>query len=210
MVMLSTTPKNAREILIDGEVGKIDCLELMPATVVVGVAIIFHPDPAAGGNNTHKVVQTLAKYLNALGYICYCPNSRGIGKSAGIVTKGVGEITDAIKVYDYVINKYPQLAIILSGFSFGTYIASNLAGIKPNYKHLILLGPAVTRYEITIPHKEKVTVIHGALDEVIDLSEVLAWGNKQDVVINVFPNAGHFFHGKLQQLVALLNSYKIG
>ena len=51
---------------------------------------------------------------------------------------------------------------------------------------------------------EHTLVIHGEEDDVVTLSEVLAWARPQKLPITVVPGAGHFFHGdllKLQHLV---------
>ena len=64
-------PRNARQILIAGPVGSLDTLELSPKEAVRGIAVIIHPDPKGGGNYTNKIVQTIAKVLNAKGILCY-------------------------------------------------------------------------------------------------------------------------------------------
>ncbi|MDD3267449.1 MAG: alpha/beta hydrolase, partial [Burkholderiales bacterium] len=164
-------PKNARQIIISGPEGALDTLELSPKeTVVKGVAIVFHPDPKGGGTYTNKIVQTIAKVLNKKDYICYCPNLRGVGMSAGEHDFGNGEVEDGIAVYDYIKSLYPNLPIVFAGFSFGTAVASNVANKVGDYEKLLLIGPAVTRYSVVVPDKDKTLVIHGEDDEVIELS----------------------------------------
>ncbi|MBP7970660.1 MAG: alpha/beta hydrolase, partial [Aquaspirillum sp.] len=73
-------------------------------------------------------------------------------------------------------------------------------------QRLILLGPAVSRYETQVAEVPPDTlVIHGEEDEVIPLADVLAWARPQQLPVVVFPGAGHFFHGKLIPLGQLLN-----
>lgn len=196
-------PKNARQFFIDGPVGKIDCLELSPTNKIIGVAIIIHPDPKGGGTYTNKIVQTIAKVLNQNGYICYCPNLRGVGMSEGMHDMGVGEVDDAAKVYDYIRKNHPDLPLILAGFSFGASVASQLSGLVAHSK-LILIGPAVTRYKVIVHDVRNTIVIHGELDEVISLDDVLNWGRDLNQPIIWFPGSGHFFHGKLIGLANLL------
>jgi alpha/beta superfamily hydrolase len=198
-------PKNSRQIFIPGPVGQLDCLELSPINTIIGTAIIFHPDPKGGGNYTNKIVQTLAKVLTQKGYLCYCPNLRGVGLSDGTHDFGKGEIEDAKALHAHLQKQYSELPLILAGFSFGTAIASILAA-SVTYQKLILIAPAVTRYEVNIHDSEKTIVVHGDEDDVIEFAAVLAWSKKYNQPIICFPNTGHFFHGKLLQLQNVLNS----
>lgn len=200
-------PKNARQIFIPGPVGQLDCLELSPVDISVsGTAIIFHPDPKGGGNYTNKIVQTLAKVLTQNGYLCYCPNLRGVGLSDGVHDFGKGEIEDAKAIHAHIQKQYSELPLILAGFSFGTAIASSLLADLVTYQKLILIAPAVTRYEVNVHDTMKTIVIQGDEDDVIEFSAVLEWSKKYNQPIICFPNTGHFFHGKLLQLQNVLNS----
>ena len=208
-------PKNAKQIFIPVRVGNLDCLVLSPINIPTskldyptGVAIIFHPNPLEGGTYTNKIVQTIAKALNNKGYLCYCPNLRGVGMSNGVHDYGVGEIDDALDIHNYIRQDYPDLPLILAGFSFGTAVASGLAA-QIEYKKLILVGPAVTRFKVIAPNKTKTIVIHGQDDEVISLDSVLKWGEEHNLPIICYPNTGHFFHGKLVGLQNLLANFKI-
>ncbi len=205
-------PKHAKQLFIDGPQGILDCMEL-PASEgrqLIGVAIVFHPDPKGGGNNTNKVVQGIAKALTNKGYLCICPNLRGVGQSAGVHDMGIGEIDDGLAIAEYLQELYPDLEIVLAGFSFGTSVAANLAvRLNDNYRKLILLGPAVTRYSVPISNIEKTIVIHGEDDEIIELSAVSKWAKEHNQPIVVVPNTGHFFHGKLALLQQLLNGFVI-
>jgi len=192
-------PRNARQILIVGPVGSLDTLELSPKEAVRGIAVIIHPDPKGGGTYTNKIVQTIAKVLNAKGFLCFCPNLRGVGMSAGEHDFGTGEVEDAHAVYAYAKAQYPDLPIVLAGFSFGTAVISNLA-LQVEHNKLILIGPAVTRYSVQVPERNKTLVIHGQEDEVIPLSAIYEWAEQHDVPVSVFIKTGHFFHGKLVQL----------
>lgn len=192
-------PRNARQLLIAGPVGSLDTLELSPKDAVRGIAIVIHPDPKGGGTYTNKIVQTIAKILNAKGYLCYCPNLRGVGLSAGEHDFGKSEVDDALAVYNYAIAQNPGLPVVLAGFSFGTSVASNLA-MQVEHQKLILIGPAVTRYTVVVPDRNKTLVIHGQEDEVIPLSAIYEWAEQHDIPVSVFLKTGHFFHGKLVQL----------
>lgn len=201
-------PKNATQIIINGPVGKLDCLELNQFTPdILGIGIIFHPDPKGGGTYTNKIVQMIAKVLCNRGYLCICPNLRGVGTSDGVHDMGIGEVEDGLSILSYAKNKYgSNLPIILAGFSFGTSIASKIA-IKTEHKKLILIGPAVTKYDVPVPDNKSTLVIYGEHDEIVSPQLIWEWSRKNDVPITWFPNTGHFFHGKLSLLQSVLNNY---
>lgn len=192
-------PKNARQLMINGSEGVLDTLELSPKDTPIGLALVIHPDPKGGGTYTNKIVQTTAKVLNQKGYICYCPNLRGVGMSDGTHDMGIGEVDDVMAIYNYARQAYPDLPLVLAGFSFGTSVVSNFAQ-QVEHKKLLLIAPAVTRYSVIVPDKNKTLVIHGTDDEVISLADVSQWAEGYDIPISVFMKTGHFFHGKLVQL----------
>ncbi|MCE3267795.1 MAG: alpha/beta hydrolase [Burkholderiales bacterium] len=202
-------PRNAVQLFIPGPLGQLDCLRLDPPTAAIkGVAIIFHPDPKGGGTYTNKIVQTLAKVLNSKGYICYCPNLRGVGMSDGTHDYGMGEVNDALAIYEYITEEHPGLPLVLAGFSFGCAIASSLATKCP-YRNLILIAPAVTRYKVYAPDTATTIVIHGFDDEVIALQDVFIWAKENKQSIICVPGTTHFFHGKLVELANILNGFDI-
>jgi alpha/beta superfamily hydrolase len=201
-------PKNATQFFIPGPAGDLDCLRLGTALPIKGAAIIFHPDPTGGGTYTNKIVQTVAKTLNSKGYVCYCPNLRGVGMSEGIHDFGKGEADDALAIYEYVTKLYPDLPCILAGFSFGGAIAGNLAA-KVVHKKLILVAPSVVKHSVAIPDTAKTIVIHGVDDEVILFSDALNWAKGQNQSIICVPNTAHFFHGKLVELTSILTNFDL-
>ena len=62
-----------------------------------------------------------------------------------------------------------------------------------------LIAPAVGRFEMP-PVRHDTLLVHGELDEVVSLADVLQWARPLHLPIVVLPEAGHFFHGRLNQL----------
>jgi alpha/beta superfamily hydrolase len=184
-------------IYLDGPVGQLETLVIAPKDGAPrGIALIAHPNPLQGGTNTNKVVQTTARALSQHGYICYCPNLRGVGNSGGEHDYGQGEVDDAQAVVDYARAQHGDVPLVLAGFSFGSYVAAQLRQ-RIDARHLIMLGAAVSP-KYAMPHVPADTiVIHGEHDEVISLAQVLDWARPQSLPVVVFPGVGHFFHGKL-------------
>lgn len=190
---------------IAGPVGGLDTLIVAPQDVPRGVAVICHPNPLQGGTNTNKVVQTCAKALASRGYVAYCPNLRGVGGSDGEHDHGHGEVDDVLAVVAQARADHGPLPLVLAGFSFGGFVAAH-ARQRIDSEHLILMGPAVGKYETPIPAEVPVDtlVVHGEADEVIPLGAVLDWARPQALPVVVFPGAGHFFHGRLVPLGRLI------
>ena len=192
--------------LIAGPAGAIECALDRPAEGVAarGLALICHPNPTQGGTMDNKVVQTLARAFLQLGYRTARFNFRGIGQSEGGWDEGRGEIDDALTVLQAV--REPGEALVLAGFSFGGYIASQAALRLPDNakaERMVLVGPATSRFD-TAPVPADTLVIHGEVDDVVPLSAVLDWARPQSLPVVVVPGVGHFFHGQLPLLKSLV------
>ncbi|WP_457391367.1 alpha/beta hydrolase [Roseateles sp. P5_E1] len=193
--------------LVPGPAGQIEvAIDLPPGsnsgTPPLGTALICHPNPTQGGTMDNKVVQTLARAFIQLGWRAVRFNFRGIGQSAGGWDEGRGEVDDALAVLDAV--RAPGEALILSGFSFGGYVASRAAQrLAEPARRLVLVGPATSRFD-TAPVPADTVVIHGEVDDVVPLAAVLDWARPQSLPVTVVPGVGHFFHGQLPLLKSLV------
>ena len=146
-----------------------------------GIAVVAHPLPTMGGTMDNKVVVTLAKTFAELGCVAVRFNFRGVGGSEGEFTGGDGEEQDMIDVVHFAQEQFGEtLSLILSGFSFGGYVAARTAQhLKP--QHLILAAPAVGRFAAStelsadMPAVSPDTlVIHGEHDDVVPLADALS------------------------------------
>jgi D-alanyl-D-alanine carboxypeptidase (penicillin-binding protein 5/6) len=193
------------EILgIAGPAGRIDiALDRPREGPVRGIALIAHPHPLYGGTRDNKVVQTLARTLLALGYICWRPNFRGVGDSEGVHDHGQGETDDLLAVIAAARAAAPggaDLPVVLAGFSFGTLVlsrvAQRLSAAGTPARRLIFIGTAVIRPGMADVPADTL-VLHGELDDTVPLSAVLDWARPQGLPVVVIPGADHFFHQKL-------------
>lgn len=191
-------------MLIAGPAGELQCAIDNPAAAPRGVAVICHPNPVQGGTLDNKVVQTVARAFVQLGYRAVRFNFRGIGQSQGVWDEGRGEIDDALAVIAAL--REPGLPLLLAGFSFGGYVASQAALRLPEdqrAERLLLVGPATSRFDTAAVPADTV-VIHGEADDVVPLQAVLDWARPQVLPITVVPGVGHFFHGQLPLLKSLV------
>jgi uncharacterized protein len=202
-----TTPivqKASASSLIDGPAGALEIAFTSPADhPPKALALICHPLPTHGGTMDNKVVQTLAKAFAELGCAVMRFNFRGVGASVGSFDEGIGETEDAFAALSYAKANVPaDTPLIAAGFSFGCFVQSRLLP-RSNPAKLVLVGPAVKRFEIAEVPKDTL-VIHGETDDVVLLSDVMDWVRPQSLPVTVFPAAGHYFHGRLLELKAVV------
>jgi alpha/beta superfamily hydrolase len=169
-----------------------------------GVAVICHPHPLHGGTMDNKVVQTVARALVQRGWRTVRFNFRGVGTSGGAWDEGRGEVDDALAVI--AAHRVLGEPLVLGGFSFGGYVAASAAArLAPadQAQRLVLVGPATANFPVP-PVPPETLVIHGEADDVVPLAATLDWARPQVLPVVVVPGVGHFFHGQLNVLKALV------
>jgi alpha/beta superfamily hydrolase len=195
---------HTRQVILQGPAGTLQCAVDEPAGAPRGLALVCHPHPLHGGTQDNKVVQTLARAMVQLGWRAVRFNFRGVGASQGAWDEGRGEVDDALAVLQGF--REPGQPLVLAGFSFGAYVASQVAlrltgDAAP--ERIILVGPAVQNFAVA-PVPQDSLVIHGEADEIVSLSSVLDWARPHTIAVTVVPGAGHFFHGQLPLLKSLV------
>lgn len=208
-------PDKTNYLFLDGPSGKLELLaspcktpSLVTNTEVV--AIICHPHPLHEGTMNNKVVHTLHKAFNDYGFNTVRFNFRGVGRSEGTFGNSIGEYEDLLSVIAWVNTVKPNCKIILAGFSFGAFIALK-ASKDIDCMQLISVAPAVHHQDYVgcMPIKCPWLVIQGEQDEIVPPKQVYqlinSLDNKPDVIS--FPDATHFFHGKLVELKEKIMQY---
>ena len=172
-----------------------------------GFAVIAHPHPLFGGTLDNKVVQTLARAFTQCGWTAVRFNFRGVGKTEGVHDEGRGELDDMLAV---VAELAPTGPLCLAGFSFGAFVTTHafekLYPARPIDK-LVLVGTSVSRSAaapIDAAAHVSTIVIHGELDDTVELPAVMDWARPQSLPVTVVPGGGHFFHGQLPLLKSLV------
>jgi alpha/beta superfamily hydrolase len=189
-----------RHAAIAGPAGALECAIDTPAAAPRGLAVVCHPHPLHGGTLNNKVVQTLARAFVQLGYVAVRFNFRGIGGSQGAWDEGRGEVDDALAVIS--AHRTPGRPLLLAGFSFGGYVASQAAqrlSEGERAQRIVLVGPAVQNFDVAKVPADTL-VVHGETDDVVPLAAVFDWARPQALPVTVVPGAGHFFHGQLPVL----------
>jgi len=224
-------------IQIEGIVGAIeisidlpDELKSDPAFVVRGLALVAHPHPLMGGTMDNKVAQTMARAFNQLGYVSVRPNFRGVGGTAGVHDEGAGELEDLLHVTNWMrtpsswaqfegatnqvwVSGSNTLPLVVSGFSFGSFVASHLVqrliDLGRSAERLVMVGSAAGKW-ILAPVPTDTILIHGELDETIPLINVFDWARPQELTVQVVPGADHFFHRRLHCIRNIITGAWLG
>ena len=169
-----------------------------------GLAVICHPHPLQGGTMDNKVVTTVARALVQRGWRVVRFDYRGVRQSAGSWDAGRGEVDDALAVV--AAHRVAGEPLVLGGFSFGGYVAAAAAAkLSEGEKaqRMVLIAPSTAKHDAP-PVIEDTLLIHGEADDVVPLSASLNWARPQALPVVVVPGAGHFFHGQLMLLKALV------
>ena len=169
-----------------------------------GLAVICHPHPLQGGTMDNKVVTTLARALVQRGWRVVRFDYRGVRQSAGSWDEGRGEVDDALAVI--AAHRVAGEPLVLGGFSFGGYVATAAAAKLPDAgkaHRMVLVAPSTLKHEAP-PVAVETLLVHGEADDVVPLSASMDWARPQGLPVVVVPGAGHFFHGQLMILKALV------
>ncbi len=170
-----------------------------------GLAVLCHPNPQQGGTMDNKVVTTIARALTMRGWRVVRFNYRGVGGSQGAWDQGRGETDDALAAI--AAHRVAGQPLVVGGFSFGGFIAANAAMKLPEAerpRRLVLVAPSTAVNKLPAVPADTL-VIHGEADDVVPLAATMDWARPQSLPVVVVPGAGHFFHGQLPLLKALVH-----
>lgn len=197
-----------RKILFSGIAGQLEGVLHLPDAPPRAIAVVAHPLPTMGGTMDNKVVTTLARAFTELGFAALRFNFRGVGESAGSYDEGRGETLDAVAAANFMLGEFGGLPLVMSGFSFGGYVQAR-AALDMQPRKLVLVAPAVNRFEMPDVPADTL-LIHGDQDDVVELDALLQWAQPQHLPIVVMAGAGHFFHGRLNQLRDIVKHHFTG
>lgn len=192
-----------KKLTLKGPQGALEAILSIPDDVSGSIAVVCHPHPLYGGTMDNKVVHYTARALMEMGMPVLRFNFRGVGKSTGEFDEAVGEVDDCMVAIEWMREEFPHAQLVLAGFSFGAYIATQVAS-RIDVTALITIAPAVNLYdfnaigEVASPW----LLIQGNADEVVPPDTVRSWVAQSNRVSKIIwmPDATHFFHGRLVEL----------
>jgi hypothetical protein len=155
--------------------------------------------------HTHAVYR-LARAVRAQGGVSLRFNFRGVGRSAGAYDQGKGEQDDVRAALAHLARERPDLRRLACGFSFGSWMALEVACADPALEGVLAAGLALTLREVAVATAaacpKPVAVIQAEKDEFGTPPEVerALEGSRGRRRIAVVPGATHLFTEDLASL----------
>jgi uncharacterized protein len=197
---------DSRKLFLEGPAGRLEAILWTPTRTGNSpiVAVLCHPHPLFGGTLHNKVIYQAAKSLDSLGVPVLRFNFRGAGLSGGAHDRGIGERGDVQAAIDFLRKEFPELPLLLGGFSFGSWVGLRVGCADARVQELIGLGIPVNNSAFTYLescNKSKL-IVQGTRDE------HGAWQTVEEVVARMagdtrlvfVQDADHFFAGQLEKV----------
>jgi uncharacterized protein len=208
-----TTTHESRNLFLQGPAGRLEAILWTPSdgNKPAFAGVVCHPHPLFGGTMHNKVVYQTAKALDGLGMPVLRFNFRGAGLSEGVHDKGHGEKDDVRAALDFLGSEFPDVPVLLAGFSFGAWVGLRVGCADARVSHLIGLGIPVNSTDFSFLREcaKPKLFVHGSNDEFGAITKVQALiptlpGDNQLVVVE---GVDHFFAGKLGELNTAITTW---
>jgi alpha/beta superfamily hydrolase len=194
------------QIDLAGPAGRLEALWEEPDGPPRFAAVVCHPHPRFGGTLHTHAVYRLAKAVRSRGGIALRFNFRGVGLSAGEYDHGAGEQDDVRAALALLAERRPELPRLACGFSFGSWMALEVACGDPDVRGVLAAGLALTLREVAVEAAaacdRPVAVVQAEHDEFGRPREVEAAlaGSRGPRRLAVVPGATHLFGEDLAAL----------
>lgn len=134
-------PRRIESLFLAGPAGRLEALIEEPEHgAPVEAAVVCHPHPQYGGTMHNKVVYRLARGLRKAGCVVLRFNFRGVNLSAGEYGAEIGETEDARAAMSELRGRYPELPLLMAGFSFGSRVAMRLTSEEQIIQRVVAAG----------------------------------------------------------------------
>ncbi|HEY4125275.1 MAG TPA: alpha/beta hydrolase, partial [Rhizomicrobium sp.] len=169
-----------------------------------------------GGTMNNPLVYDLFHMYHKLGCTTVRFNFRGVGRSQGTFDSGVGELSDAAAVLDWMNTLYPNPSFVwVCGISFGAWIGMQLLMRRPEITGFISIAPPASMYDFAFlaPCPASGIMIHGTKDQVVPEADVLKLVDRLraqkgiKIDYHKIEGANHFFDKHEQDVVEAVEDY---
>lgn len=168
--------------------------------------VVCHPHPLYGGNMHNNVVRAVCLGLEQKGMASLRFNFRGVRRSQGAFSNGVGEQEDALAALFYLAS-HPEIdksQIGLAGYSFGARVAMSAAPKDPRIKAVAFIAPPASSLNPSLlsTYRSPKLFLCGDLDSFLSHEELssFARGLPPPSECRILSGADHFFAGREGEL----------
>jgi uncharacterized protein len=201
-----------KKLFIPGPAGELEALLwTSPDKNQKLAAVVCHPHPLFSGTMHNKVVYQAAKALHLRGIPVLRFNFRGAGLSQGVHDEGRGEREDVRAALDYMAEQYPMGALLLAGFSFGSWVGLRVGCADERVSDLIGLGVPANRSDLNYLAQctKPKLFVQGGHDEFgsRENMEALFATLPQPKELVIVDGADHFFTGQLDKVANAINQW---
>ena len=204
------------DVIIPGPAGRLEGRYSPSEDPTAPIALILHAHPLGGGNMENPTVDMMYDAFRKRGFATLRFNFRGVGRSQGSYDQGLGELSDAATVLDWV-QGYNQGARFcwVAGHSFGAWIGMQLLMRRPEVEGFISAAPPANLHDFSFlaPCPSSGLIIHGDADKVVPPKDVQNLVDKlktqKGIVIDqkIIPGANHFFENHMDELMSECGNY---
>lgn len=194
-----------------GPAGNLEGILMTPAEPVRGAAVLCHAHPLHGGVMRFKLLYRVAKLFREKGFAVLRFNFRGVGKSEGKHADGLGEQDDVRAALARMRLDYPDLPVLLGGFSFGSVMALRVGLEDARVDRLVAMGFPVgvlPRLGFLDRGVKPTLFVQGALDQFGDQSAIerVVSGRKLARLV-VVPGSDHFFTDAIDEVERAISEW---
>jgi len=165
----------------------------------------------------NKVVYQIARTLDRIGAPTLRFNFRGVGLSAGKHDRGHGEQGDVRAALNYMADEFPEVPLMVAGFSFGCWVGLRVGCEDRRVTELAGLGPPVDGSDfsyLTKSDKPRLFILgekdqYGSPKQLEELIATFPKATQRDTKAVIVPGADHFFLGQLDEVDAALSKWLV-
>tara|TARA_R110000868_G_scaffold124172_2_gene328415 strand:- start:10399 stop:11082 length:684 start_codon:yes stop_codon:yes gene_type:complete len=204
------------DVIIPGPAGRLEGRYSPSEDPTAPVALILHAHPLGGGHMENPLVEMMYDSFRKRNFATLRFNFRGVGRSQGSYDQGLGELSDAATVLDWV-QGYNATARYcwVAGHSFGAWVGMQLLMRRPEIAGFVSVAPPTNMYDFTFlaPCPASGIIVHGGADKIVpaeDVERVMSKVRVQkgiEIRREIIPEANHLFTEHLPELERRMNTY---
>ncbi|MBR9825497.1 MAG: alpha/beta hydrolase [Alphaproteobacteria bacterium] len=190
------------DVIIPGPAGRLEGRYSPSEDETAPIALILHAHPLGGGSMENPIVEMMYDNFRKRDFATLRFNFRGVGRSQGSYDQGLGELSDAATVLDWVqgYNSGARFCWV-AGHSFGAWIGMQLLMRRPEIAGFISIAPPTNMYDFTFlaPCPASGIIINGGADKIVppdDVERVMSKIRVQkgiEITRDIIPDANHLF-----------------